>query len=288
VTGVSIAWDATDHTYPKEEELLTFRSQLGDLLLEKRFVTRPQLEDALRLQAVDGRLLGDILLAQGFVEEEHLVHALGIQLNVSTEAIDPNQTPLELLERFPRQLAIRHTAYPLRTDEHGRLVLGTTRLLSRKELDELEEAVGGRVELVLSARSDVAFAIRRGYERLEEGARPPALGARLVSQGLITEEQLEAALRQQRRTYARLGQLLLDDGAITFDKLEEALDRHRTEAPELPLGEFMVDLGYITRDALESALARQQEGFQRLGDVLVAMNAIGRDAIDRDAVGEAP
>lgn len=288
VTGVSIAWDATDHTYPKEEELLTFRSQLGDLLLEKRFVTRPQLEDALRLQAVDGRLLGDILLAQGFVEEEHLVHALGIQLNVSTEAIDPYQTPLELLERFPRRLAIRHTAYPLRTDEHGRLVLGTTRLLSRKELDELEEAVGGRVELVLSARSDVAFAIRRGYERLEEGARPPALGARLVSQGLITEEQLEAALRQQRRTYARLGQLLLDDGAITFDKLEEALDRHRTEAPQLPLGEFMVDLGYITRDALESALARQQEDFQRLGDVLVAMRAIGRDAIDRDAVGEAP
>jgi adsorption protein B len=281
VTGVAIAWDATDHTYPKEEELLAYRSQLGDLLLERRFVTRPQLEEALRIQAVDGRLLGDILLARGFVDEDHLVHALGVQFNVSTETIDPYETPLELLERFPRRLAIRYTAFPLRTDEYGKLVLGTTRLLSRRELDELEEAVGGRVELVLSARSDVAFAIRRGYERLEQGARPPALGARLVDQGLITREQLEAALRQQRRTYARLGQLLLDDGAITLDGLEEAVARHQREAPDLPLGEFMVERSYITRDALESALARQQEAFQRLGEVLVAMNAI-----DPDAIGE--
>ncbi|MEJ2679576.1 MAG: glycosyl transferase family protein, partial [Gemmatimonadota bacterium] len=251
VTGVPIAWDATDHTYPKEDELLAYRSQLGDLLLEKRFVTRPQLEEALRVQALDGRLLGDVLLAHGFVDEDHLVHALGIQFNVSTATIDPYETPLELLERFPRRLAIRHDAFPLGTDEHGKLVLGTTRLLSRQELDELEELVGTRIEVVLSARSDVAFAIRRGYERLEQDERRPALGAQLVAQGLITEEQLEAALRQQRRTYARLGQLLLDDGAITLDRLEEALARHAREAPDVPLGEFMVENSYITRSVLE-------------------------------------
>ncbi|MFW6205917.1 MAG: glycosyl transferase family protein, partial [Gemmatimonadota bacterium] len=168
VTGVPIAWDATEHSYPREEELVAYRSRLGDLLLEKRFVTRAQLEDALRTQAVDGRLLGDILLARGYVDEDHLVHALGIQFNVSTEEIDPYETPLEALRRFPRHLAVRHTAFPLRIDDRGTLVLGTTLLPSREELDELEAAVGTRVELVRSARSDVAFAIRRGYE-LEEG-----------------------------------------------------------------------------------------------------------------------
>ncbi len=283
VSGVPIAWDATDHTYPQEDELLAYRSRLGDLLLEKRFVTRSQLEDALRLQAKDGRLLGDILLAKGSVDEDHLVHALGIQFNVSTEAIDPYAVPRELLERFPRRLAVRHNAFPLRNDEHGKLVLGTSRLLTRQELDELEEALGARVQLVLSARSDVAFAIRRGYERLEQGDRTPEMGPRLVGQGLVTEAQMEAALRRQRRTYARLGQLLLDDGAITFDRLEEALAGHQREAPEIPLGEFMVERSYITTEALESALARQEKGFQRLGDVLVAMKVL-----DRDAIGKLP
>jgi len=279
VTGVAIAWDATDHTYPMEAELRAYRARLGDLLLEKRFLTRSQLEDALRIQGEQGRLLGDILLAKGFVDEDRLVDALGVQFNVSTEEIDPYATPLDLLKRLPRALAIRHRIYPLRVDEHGKLVLGTTRLLSRDELDDLEESLGERVELVLSARSDVAFAIRRGYERVEQDDRPTPLGERLVERGLITEEQREAALRRQRRTYAQLGQLLVDDGAIAADGLEEAVAGHQQEAADVPLGEFMVERRYITRGALEAALVRQREGFQRLGDVLVAMNAVDPEAI---------
>lgn len=280
VTKEPIAWDATDHSYPQEEELMAYRSRLGDLLLEKRFVSQDQLAEALRSQAVSGRLLGDILLDKGYVDEEHLVHALGIQFNVSTAEIDPYETPVELLERFPRRLAVRYSAYPLGVGEHGGLILGSTRVPSREDVDRLEDAVGSRVEIVLSARSDVAFAIRRGYARLEEDGGGTALGVRLVSEGLITTDQLDEALRRQRRTYARLGQLLVDQGAMTPEALEEAVARQQREAPDTALGQFLVERSYISQEPLEEALARQQREFQRLGDVLVSMEAIDRSALD--------
>src|ERR1041385_2706991 len=45
----------------------------------------------------------------------------------------------------------------------------------------------------------------------------PALGAILVERLLITEEQLKAAIEQQKRTDRRLGQVLIDMGATTQD-----------------------------------------------------------------------
>lgn len=279
ITKAPIAWDATDHTYPQEDELLAYRSRLGDLLLEKQFVTQDQLEEALRAQAVSGRLLGDILLEKGFVDEDHLVHALGIQFNVSTAEIDPYDTPVELLERFPRGLAVRYSAYPLREAEHGGLVLGSTQIPSRAEVDAIEDAVGYRVEIVLSARSDVAFAIRRGYARLGE-TDGKGIGARLVEAGLITPGQLTTALRRQRRSYKRVGQLLVEAGAMTPEALEEAVARQQQEARDTPLGEFLVERSYISRAVLDAALDRQQREFQRLGDVLVAMSLVEREELD--------
>ena len=280
ITKEPIAWDATEHSYPKEEELRAYRRLLGDLLLERRFVTEDQLEEALRRQAIDGRPVGEILLEQGYVEEDQLVHALGLQFNVSTAEIDPYRTPLEVLEAFPRELAVRYSMYPLGRDEHGTLTLATTRIPAREEMDSLEEAVGSRVDIVLSARSDVAFAIRRGYARLEQERDGAGLGARLVEEGLITEEDLEAALRKQRRSYARLGQLLVAAGEIGPAALDRAISRHQEAAPEMPLGEYLVAEGEISRQALESALERQEEDFSRLGDILVSMKVIERDALE--------
>ena len=284
VRGEPVAWDATDHSYPLEEELRTFRRLLGDLLLERKFVTEAQLEEALREQAVDGRPVGEILLEKGYVAEDDLVHALGIQFNVSTAEIDPYETPTDVLMGFPRRLAVRHTAFPLGRDEHGNLQLGMSRIPSRTELDELEDALDTRVNVVLCARSDVAFAIRRGYARLEDGEpEGRGLGDRLLAMGLITETQLAEALRRQRRSYASVGQILVSAGALGKDELDRAIEAYQEESPDTPLGEFLVEKGHISRDALDAALDEQQSSFRRLGDVLVDMGVIDRDALETAA-----
>ena len=280
VTKEPIAWDATAHSYPQEEELRTYRRLLGDLLLEKQFITEAQLEEALREQAVDGRPVGEILLDSGFVDEDHLVQALGIQFNVSTAEIDPYETPVEVLRRLPRSLAIRYSVYPLETQDGGALAVASSRILSREEVDTLEEAVDARIDVVLSARSDLAFAIQRGYGRLERDGAGRGLGARLLEAGRITREQLDRALKRQRRSYVRLGDLLVGSGGIEREALGRAVDRHQAEAPEQPFGEFLVQRGLITREALEEALDAQRDGFQRLGDILVSMDAVEREVVE--------
>lgn len=283
VTGETIAWDATAHSYPQEEELLAYRRRLGDLLLERQFLTQSQLEEALRIQSRDDRLLGDILLERGWVDEDQLIHALGVQLNVSTAVIDPYETPLEVLERFPRSLAVRYSVYPLGISDRGVVALASSRIPAREEVDALEEQVGERVDIVLSARSDVAFAIRRGYERLDGTDESPSLGSRLLDAGLVTRDELDDALRLQRRSYSRLGLLLVDAGALTRERLEHAVRRQQEEAPDRRLGEFLVEEGYVDQADLDAALARQQAEFQRLGDVLVEMGAAERRAVEQAA-----
>src|SRR2546423_13869073 len=51
----------------------------------------------------------------------------------------------------------------------------------------------------------------------------PALGAILVERQLITEDQLKAAIDQQKRTDRRIGQVLIDMGATTQDAVLGAL-----------------------------------------------------------------
>ena len=49
------------------------------------------------------------------------------------------------------------------------------------------------------------------------------LGSVLVKSGKVTEDQLQEALRNQRRTLQRLGHILIQEGRITHDDLREAL-----------------------------------------------------------------
>jgi len=111
------------------------------------------------------------------------------------------------------------------------------------------------------------------------------LGDLLVREKLLTEQQLNAALQEQRsreryvplghilvewkvltqkqlsllllrnQKQPRLGEVLLRNGSISAAQLEEALQAQR-EKPR-PLGEVLVGLGFVSDDQLRQALAIQ-------------------------------
>jgi hypothetical protein len=63
------------------------------------------------------------------------------------------------------------------------------------------------------------------------GARPPAtrtgrLGDVLVASGLVSLDEIEAALQCQQETRQRLGQILVEQGALTEAQLANALADH--------------------------------------------------------------
>ena len=281
VTGIIIAWDKTAHVYPSEEELKSYRRKLGDLLLERRFITMKQLEEALALQKKLQRSLGSVLLEMGLIKDEDLIQVLGQQLRISVREIDPDQISLEALRIFPKELAVRYSVMPLGIQKSGHLLLAANTLLTREQVDALEQALNRPINLILTYRGDLAFAIRRGYERLDEpqpgSPAKSSLGRVLLERGLITEDKLQEALRAQRHSYTRLGDILLEEGMITPSRLKEALQA--AESYHGRLGDFLVQQEYITFAQLQQALQLQLIRFRQLGEVLVDMGLVGKEAL---------
>jgi hypothetical protein len=134
------------------------------------------------------------------------------------------------------------------------------------------------------------------------------LGAILVDRGVLSEDQLRGALKEQRRSGRLLGQILVEAGILSAFSLTRALsEQHgvnlesvddepaaeKTPAAESkptswrPLGKVLVENGFLTKIQLEQALAEQsRSGGQRLlGEILVATGALSAYSLAR-ALGE--
>ena len=137
------------------------------------------------------------------------------------------------------------------------------------------------------------------------------IGAIFVEKGLVTEEQLELALEQQRASGERLGEVLVEQFGIDRLELASALaeqwaeyerqgSAEERESPsgkrdpgvsgearggdfptlspsaKRPIGEIFVERGLVTDDQLEEALEQQRKSGGRLGEILVAGGRLSR------------
>ena len=98
-------------------------------------------------------------------------------------------------------------------------------------------------------------------------------GELLVEENVITNAQLEAALRLQSvsRRYVPIGQVLLANKLITRRKLNAMLHRHGKRSR---LGEVLVKADRITAAQLDAALALQRKTPMPLGQALIKLDAL--------------
>lgn len=116
---------------------------------------------------------------------------------------------------------------------------------------------------------------------------PPAvrrrLGDLLVADGLITPDQLNAALGEQQRTGEKIGAVLVAAGVLAKDQLTQFLARqHRVSVfsrISRRLGDLLVADGLITAEQLTAALAQQKRTGEKVGSVLVAAEVITEDQL---------
>lgn len=72
------------------------------------------------------------------------------------------------------------------------------------------------------------------------------LGEILVRQGFITQDQLESALEEQRKTGRRLGRVIADKGYATERQIAEAV-AHQLHMPFLDLGKYELDAKQVQK-----------------------------------------
>jgi adsorption protein B len=280
ITGQKATWDKTAHVYPSEDELRAYRRKLGDLLLDRRFLTIEQLDNALAAQKKSNKRLGEILIEQGLITEDQLIQALGVQFTVATQEIDPYHTPMQVLELVPVSLAYKYSVYPLSL-KNGQLTVASNEMLDEKALHALEKTINHSITLRLATKSDISFAIRKGYARQNDLEDASLLGKKLVEANEITLEQLQSALKEQRSRYTSLGDILLLQNAITKEQLVEADKEYLEQEQSKKIGEFLVDKGYIRSEQLNAALEEQKKRSPMLGEVLLEQGAVQQENLKR-------
>ena len=170
----------------------------------------------------------------------------------------------------------------------GGFVSHGDRAQASEEKNRIDEVLGEVLVRMKAADPEeiaAVVSIRGDLASLEDAVRSAAgarqyIGELLQRARKVTEEQLEHALSEQRRTGEKLGEILVRRGVLTRGQLDTVLAFQKCQAGEAPssgrfrLGEILVATGRITREQLEDVLARQKLTKKNLGDLLVESGAV--------------
>jgi hypothetical protein len=194
------------------------RRLLGTILLDGAFVSPGNLGEAIEHQRKTSAQLGGILVGMGVLNEAELEAILSVQ-----REFDSPEDAVKVAAGVRKLL--------------GELLVRIKRLTP----ESLWEALA------------------------EQDRTGEKLGAILVRRGLITASELEAVLAFQRRQGTGkmgpsplcLGEILVRTRMISRGKIEEALRRQKLSRKKI--GEVLVELGYLKPDQLSQGLRLQQK-----------------------------
>ena len=205
--------------------------RLGAILLEQGYVNDSDLQRALDRHIEVGGRLADILIDGGMVGEKRIARALeeafGLPL-VDLTALTPDP---KAIASIPASAAVQAQGIPFAL-EGDTLRVAFVDALSNIAIETMEDESGFMVEPYQALREHMAWGIASFYPELglpipelsdarKEGGG--LLGERLIGRGFINEEQLQAALLQQRTSGVVLGTVLLGMKLISEEQLYETL-----------------------------------------------------------------
>jgi hypothetical protein len=98
-------------------------------------------------------------------------------------------------------------------------------------------------------------------------------GIYLKNKGIVSAEQLVAALEAQLKTLPRIGQLALEEGIISPRDIFDVL-RAQSETPHQRFGELAIEMGLMTRDELMRLLMIQADRKRPLDEMLVSQGIL--------------
>ncbi|GGS35024.1 ATPase, T2SS/T4P/T4SS family [Deinococcus knuensis] len=206
--------------------------RLGAILLEQGYVNDTDLQKALVRHAEVGGRLAEILIDSGMVGEKRIARAIEEALGIPLVNLLVVTPEAQALAAVRPQTALSVQAFPFAVDG-GTLRVAIVDPLSSLSIEALEDDSGMNIEPYQALRDQIMWAIATNYPDLNLQAELPAdaeansgggmMGQRLISRGLITDAQLQIALDSQQQTGEPLGATLIAQKAITEDQLYEIL-----------------------------------------------------------------
>jgi len=123
------------------------------------------------------------------------------------------------------------------------------------------------------------FSSYTSYREMMIERRRRKIGEILLSQGLISQEQLVRGLEEHKRTGVSLGTVLVKLGFISEDDLSSVLGQQIQLEQKKRIGEVLMDQGLVSTDQLSAGLEEQKRSGLRLGKCLIKLGFISEDKL---------
>jgi CheY-like chemotaxis protein len=150
--------------------------RIGNLLLEAKVLSREQLEEALKRQERFGGRLATCCLANGYADERILCMILSNQHGVPFVVFSKSAIRLDLLTKFPLEVARKLKALPVHSD--GReMIVAMADPKNLAVLDELAFTTGRKIIEHGALDGILHDAIEESYRLLSEGNATFYMGA---------------------------------------------------------------------------------------------------------------
>ena len=130
------------------------RRGIGEILIEKKLITKDGLEKALEEQKKTGEKLGEILIGLGYMDEGNMLDALGEQNKVKVKQIDEKDLKLDVLEILPEEYMKEKIILPLRINGK-KLMVAMENPKDTFLIDELQMKTNMVIKPVLAMKSNI-------------------------------------------------------------------------------------------------------------------------------------
>ena len=103
-------------------------------------------------------------------------------------------------------------------------------------------------------------------------------GLHLTKKGIISADQLVAALEVQMNTLVPIGQLALEEGMLSARDIFDVL-RAQSDSPTERFGDLAIELGLLTRDDVMRLLMIQADRKRPITEILVGQGVLCENAL---------
>ncbi len=141
---------------------------LGELLIQKKLLTKSQLDTALEEQKATRDFLGAILVRRRMILEQDLMRVLSEQFRMPCLELKPDLIDWTVAMRFTPSLVVDHLCLPFKQDDSG-VTIAIANPLDAEAVSRCEEQVKGtRVKPVLVSMADIQRALKAYNERMAD------------------------------------------------------------------------------------------------------------------------
>jgi adsorption protein B len=212
-TEKKLAWSKTDHQFLEKQALERYHRKLGDILLEKGYVSPENLQLSLKEAEKHHQTIGNRLINQGLLTEEQLLDALAnVKHIVYVDITNLDDYALgQFASHFDEHLMRSLLCIPILQTQEGFVIAFCDNSPPRAQT-ALRKTYGIDVRAVFASRA----AIEKGLDTMYGGQPakpvPQSLGLQLFEQHIINYEQLILARSFGHKTGQGEAQILATMG----------------------------------------------------------------------------